>query len=933
MKRNKSCFYLPVRLTASLLVLLVTAFLAGCTEADVMDGDNPGEQSVGETVEATFSLQVMPGKTRLTRSVAFARRGPVVSDTVAMPPDTLHTRAGTEPGTPQERTISNVWVGQYDAVSGALLTRNYITPVPAGNKVTLKLVSSGKSRVRFVTNAGDLGTTASTAVRTEDGLKKYKFASTASDGKLPGNVSAMTGLWEGAIPSAGIAAGQARSVDLARVPAKLTFRYTIRRTDHFSFIPASINVRNVPSLSQVETPKGQLAGVQYSSYTFGLGAADLAKTIECYLPENMAGNGNAVASSKDRIGIGVTNPTCIELAGNAVWNGVNYDNVVIRFCPGDPDPAKMNNYDIERNSHYMMDITLDDLDITDKRITIGEIPPVGPIPDLPAAKGATQKVQITARPGQEWVFDLPTWLSAMLPDKTPGDSILVSAGSQLSYQGPASINFKVEESNPRAESREVTFPIVLDGVAGTTDHLTLIQEGATLIVPGGDMPLPVDLDATAGSVGTLSFTATKGLPWNVLFSSDSLDWSGTPELDNETTGEPETYTIVADYVNPSRNPRTRSITLRIGASVSDPAYDGLEKTIPVNQAGAVVQASAIPVPAAPQTNLTGTFTATPGLSWTAESNTPWIEITTPSGALTVAGDNTVAFSTTAINPNAVPRNGQITVTAGGQPDSPSDVISVQQAASEFRVTSPAAQIPQGGTGSVTGTITATAHLPWVITSTAGDAMTVTPASGSGSANLTFTATENKGRPRTGTFYVSVTGAEPARTVQIQVTQEGIQHMITIDQALADRYKEEMGSGLAAYPPFNYDNGVVTASGGDRPLGTNSSECTVETPYSIEVSKAQPSDYEYGPAIGQCGSLGEKWRVPTLIELFAMYQHKDVLEDIAGFVPFVTTGFYWSGSVYDGEPDSRSLFFFSDGDISSGSTANGNKHYVRCVRDM
>ena len=929
----------------TLINILFLLLLGGCTEADILGDGSSGNQPGGKRVEAAFSLQVMPGKVPVTRSITLTSQGSVVSDTlamgtpggepgsglladspIAMVSDTLHTRAGTEPETDQERTISNVWVGQYDATSGALLSHNYISSVPADNKVTLELVPSGNCHIRFVTNAGDLGTTASTAIQTESGLKGYKLASATADGNLPGNLCIMTGLWQKTIvPPTGIA--ETDPVSLTRVSAKITFQYTINGTARFSFTPTSVSVQNAPDLSQLEAPTGQLPGIQYSSYTFPV--TDQTKTIVCYLPENMAGNGDAVASLKERTGAGVQNATNIILSGDAVQDGVTYTNVSICFYPG--DPAKLNNYDILRNGHYTMNIKLGGLDMTDKRITIGEIPQIGTIPNLPAAKGGTQKVQITTRPGTEWIFDLPVWLSAKLPGKTiPTDSITVPAGSKLSYKGPVNINFKVEESNPRAEVREISFDVPLGDAAETTDQLTLTQEGSVLTVPGGDAPTPVTLDAAAGSTGTFSFTATKGLPWDALFSSDWLDWSGTPALGNETTGAEETYTIAASQLNPSVNPRTMgTITVRAGASVSDPNYAGLRKEIPVTQAGATVQATAVSVPPNPQTDLTATFTATPGLPWTATGDTPWIEIITPSGGPTVEGSNTVTFNTTELNLSAVPRTGQITVSAGGQADSPSGVINVRQEPFELHVTAPTAPILNDG-GSVTGTITATEGLPWTISPATSNDITVSLVSGSGSAGLTFTAPAHTGLPRVGTFTLAVTGADPARTVQIQVVQ-GV--AVVIDQALADAYKAKQPD-LTKYPPFNSDGGEVRETqGSDRP-GTNSATATIDTPYFIEVSMTQPADgyrYDNSAALTECTRLGSVWRLPTIIEYFSMYQNKTELEAILGFSPFIG-GWYWSSSVHNDTVNERSELSFNGGNINiNGNTTRSN--YIRCVREI
>lgn len=938
MKGNRVRLHLPGLLVATLLAttLLSISLLSSCTEADVIGGGSGGEQPGGKTVEATFALQAMPGKAPVARSIAFTSRGSVVSDTLTVgasgsEPDCLQTRAG-DSGTDQERTISNVWAGQYDATTGTLLSQNYVTPIVA-DSVVLTLVPSENCNIRFVANAGDLGAEGAptaTAIQTESGLQGLKLTTVTTGGKLQNDLCVMTGLCaRHDVPATGFRKEEVAIVDLTRLPAKLTFQYTINTADgRFSFTPAEIRVENVPGLiSQVGVPTGQLTPTQYTTFQL-----TTANTVECYLPENMAGNGDAVASLKDRIGAGVANATSIVLSGSAVQDGVSYSGVEIRFFPGDSDPAKLNNYDIERNGHYTMNITLGGLDFTDKRITIGTVPPIGPIPNLPAARGATQQVQVTARPGMEWVFDLPVWLSAKLPGTTtPTDSITVPAGSKLSYKGPVNVNFKVEESNPRAEERQVSFPILLGDQGGTTDQLILKQDGSTLTVVQG-IPM-VEIGATPGSTGTFSFMATAGLPWDALFSSDFFDWSGTPALGNETTGVEQPYTIAAKQANPSVTPRTGTVTVRVGASITDALYDGLKKTIQVKQLGSeVIPGDIVSLVATPASG-TATFTATPGLPWTATTDAPWIEITTPAGEPTVEGTNanTIAFNTTQVNPYGTIRTANITVKAGGLADSPTGNINIQQQASEQSVTDPVDKIPQDMSSSVTGSITATDGLPWTI-STADNFMKVAPTSGSGNAQLTFSATSvNPGAPRKATFTVTVTGTEPARTVEMEVTQEGIQNMVTIDQDMESRYNAT-GSPNRGYPPFNYDSGTLNSYGGPYPPNFVHNESSkLINPYSIEVSKNNISTTQYSYAISRCPS---GWRIPTNIELFAMSKNKGQLQTVEGFAAFETSSTYWSSSVYGKNMNSRCTFDFNGIGYSNFSPVKDTKqHFVRCVRNL
>ncbi|SEG21012.1 DUF1566 domain-containing protein, partial [Parabacteroides chinchillae] len=157
--------------------------------------------------------------------------------------------------------------------------------------------------------------------------------------------------------------------------------------------------------------------------------------------------------------------------------------------------------------------------------------------------------------------------------------------------------------------------------------------------------------------------------------------------------------------------------------------------------------------------------------------------------------------------------------------------------------------------------------------------------------------------------------------------------LTINQALADAYKAKL-SNLTGYPPFNYDGGTVTGTTGSDYKGV-SSTATISTPYSIEVSKTQPSgnyqpQYNNGAAKAECTKLGRGWRLPTQIELFAMYQNKAALEATSGFAAFISS-FYWSSSVPSGDANFRCIL-----DVSNGGFGDENTSYyayVRCVRDI
>ncbi|MFV0582760.1 MAG: BACON domain-containing protein [Parabacteroides gordonii] len=1002
--------------TRLFVLLLLLSVGGGCTQSFVEEDDIPPHAL--KDVDAGFTLKVLATRTPVTRSITFTPEGTIESDTLAVGvKDSVQTKAAAPLTEEQENQIASLWVGQYDATTGARLFNQYI-PSMTGTTVNLKLKQSqndSKSHVYFIPNAGDLG-----AIADETTLKKHTLAYVSSDGAgLPdGNLCHMVGMWEGVVKEGG---AKDISVELTRLVAKITFTYSMGAD--FTFRPTEVKLKNAPTVSQVEAPSGQLSGITYEDYT-GTASGD-GGTIYWYLPENMAGtvsDGNAVDSEKKKTGKGVTNATYIVLTGDAVQGGVTYKNVSFTFYPG----SDKNNYDIIRNSHYTMTVKLVGIDVSDERITVGEIPPIVVDPtEMPAKKGGEKEIQITARPGQPWKFDMPSWLSAKLDE----DSI--SSGATITHQGPANVKFIAVEANPKAEKRSVSFKI---DVNGTNQDITITQSGATL-TKGND----VSLTATKGSEGESSFTATKGLQWLVALSGDGwLGWSGTNPgtSGDEAPEEAQALKVQATSVNPSAQARSGKITVKAGASVGDAAYTALKKEINVTQAGSTVTGSEINIAAEGVNSQTSSFTATAGLAWAADvTSGNWITCTgATSGNPTTGSVQDITFKAE-VNPSSSQRSGEITVRAGDTGTGPTGKITVTQNASSLTAGDP---VTLAATKDATGSlkITGTSGLPLTITppswveittnpvptETAGSEQTVEyktkevnlnstervaenisvkagditqtvaikqsgsifsvsetelsfeKAGGSGTVEvegtaglpwtvspsvatngitpdiassdadgtkqtLTFSATENTGGARSATFTIAVTGGDHSKTVEVKQAGES-ENAVTIDQAMADAYKKAQ-SNLTAYPPFNYDGGTVSGTTGSDYKGV-SSTATISTPYTIEVEKTQSSStYRYDTSLAKnyCTSLGAGWRLPTQIELFAMWTKckgtntnaaDDEAESTALGAKFIS-GYYWSSSVCNGNSNYRCILYFSNGSFL-GSNA-GNTRYVRCVRDI
>lgn len=704
-----------------LFVYLVLLLTGGCTQTEVEEDVIPPHAL--KDVEAGFNLNVLANQTPATRSITFTSEGTIEADTlVAAVGDTVRTRAAAPLSEVQENKIASLWVGQYDATSGARLFSKYISSM-TDNTVNVKLKQSqsgAKSRVWFVANASDLG-----EVATENALKERILAHKSTNEGLPeDNLCKMTGTWEGIVQEGGV---KEVTVNLKRLLAKITFTYSMG--EGFAFTPSSVLLKSVPDVSQVEVPTGQLtSGVTYTREYTGT-ASQSGVTVYWYLPENMAGTvsgENAVDSEKKKTGKGVTNATYIVLSGEAVQGGVTYKNVSFTFYPG----TNMNNYDIVRNSHYTMTVKLVGIDVSDERISVGEIPPIEVDPtEMPANKGGEKDIQITARPGQEWVFDMPDWLSALLDGKE------ITSGATITHQGPANVKFRAVEANPKAEKRSVSFNIEVNG---TDQEITITQSGSTL-TKGSD----VSLTAVKDSEGESSFTATEGLQWSAALSGDG--WLGWAATNSGTSGTEapvgaQTLKVKTTAANPSAQARTGKITVKAGASVGDATYTGLKQEIAVSQAGSTVNGSTINSIAAKGATGDASFTATAGLAWASSvTSGSWITLNSGgSGAPTTGGPQTINY-TAAVNPSSSTRSGTITVRAGDGSTGPTGNIVLNQSGATLSVDAATKTVVAEASTGNASTFTATAGLSWNVgVASTGNWLTLTSTT-NGTNNTTGTA--------------------------------------------------------------------------------------------------------------------------------------------------------------------------------------------------
>lgn len=900
--------------------LLLAAICCGCTQNEVVVDETHGK---GGEVSASFRLNILTSTMGQTRSMAFTAGGTMETDSVLVSPADDATRSATDPGDTADKTILNLWVGQYD-VQGDLVAQDYFSSLATQESVNLPLKRmDGTSHVWVIANAGNMYGKASD----ENTLKALTTSGAFTDDGLPvSNLCVMTGMWSGTITE-----NISADITLKRSLAKIKFIYSVGG-NNFSFTPATIELCHVPvSMKYIgdDTPQ-QLSGDEnFKTYT--VTSPGNSGTHCWYIPENPAGTGsNTTGAATTKTGEGVTHATCIRLTGEAVQDGVTYGDVVFTLYPGNGN----NDYNIVRNGFYTIDIKLTGIDFSDKRVTVGTIPEMQDPENLGAEKGATGIFQVTTRPGMPWSFIIPSWLSAVIGNQT------YESGAKLDFIGPYKVQFEAVAANPRAEVRETSFTV-------GEKEISVRQNASSLSIGSSS----ISLNAEASSTGSPTFKATKGLPWAATLASewdDWLAWNGNaPTSGTEATGGNETLEVKATSSNPSASSRIGTISLKGGDAISDAEYTGLTGSISVTQAGSTVSGAAQNIGPEASANLAAKFIATHSLPWVAKvtSGTDWLTLSSTTNGTTSGSDQSISYKTT-LNPSSSARTGKITVQVGnGTNDThpgPSTDITVTQKASVFDV-SPATLDLESTSGSGAVTISGTKGLSWTVSRTSGsEEIRVSPSGGTladVTQTLTFSASENTGDVRSATFTVGVTGGNHSKTMT--VNQVSGLNLVTINQKIVNLYRTS-GNDIVLDPPFNYDYGVLSNTKGNDYKG-NSSTCIISESYIIEVERTQSHNkyvYSDGSAKKYCTSKGDNWRLPTVIEVFAMWnickgENEDATdnEDVSTSLgeKFMGDTYYWTSSVYNRQVDQRCIFGFFNCNAGHGNLPGSL--YIRCVRDI
>ncbi len=328
----------------------------------------------------------------------------------------------------------------------------------------------------------------------------------------------------------------------------------------------------------------------------------------------------------------------------------------------------------------------------------------------------------------------------------PGN-IAVTAGTGCAWTAVSGVVWvTVDSGSPGTGSGTVGYTVVANAtttsrtgtitVAGQT--FTVTQDGT---VPCTYSIAPASASFTSiGGTNSIAVTANPGCTWSASSGATFVTFTPASGSGNGTV----VYTVAG---NTSSLTRTGTITVA-------------GQTFTVTQTG-VACTYAISPTAASYAPLggsgTATVTATQGCNWTSSSDSSWLAIT--SGAAGT-GNGSVTYSVTN-NPTSVARTGRIT--AAGK------LLIVTQSglACTFTLSSSSVTLDSAGGNGVIGLTASDSPCSWTATSNQSSWLTVSPASGTGNGNVTYTvAATSLGTTRTGILTIGgITGSQTFTVTQ------------------------------------------------------------------------------------------------------------------------------------------------------------------------
>lgn len=302
------------------------------------------------------------------------------------------------------------------------------------------------------------------------------------------------------------------------------------------------------------------------------------------------------------------------------------------------------------------------------------------------------------------------------------------------------------------------------------------------------------------------------------------------------------------------------------------------------------------------------------------------------------GAASLQFTTTTVNPNVTPRDYQFKIDTA--------VVTLTQDTAPFWVY-PQELMLANTDAEQSLTINAFEGLPWTVSKRGGsDSINIASETHRyvGTQSIAFKAIKNDTDIRSASFTLATAGSFPARELVLTVHQDRkALPLVTVDKSAANQYAYRLGAipgaSLTAYPPFNHDGGNINSGGADL----HKEEVENGPGYMIWVESGQNSTkMVYANAIAYCADLREggatNWRVPTGVELAAVYVVIDKIAAEAGMEPILLRDELWTASVCRNvggvaQPDTRvSLGYGKNGDFRVYGTKVYASVLVRCVRD-
>jgi len=373
-------------------LLIVSLFLTSCSS----DINVSGDVVTRSETKVTLSLKAPVAYLNVDNAEAVSR--------------------GTDASKVNEEGLDNVWVLQF--INGKFERKKYIKD---GLTTTLDVKLSVNnadetSDIYVIANAGETAFT-SNPLSESDFKTTYRTASTEDALQFTSGYLPMEGELSGFKVTGTIFK---KDVELTRMLARIDVRYALSRPLAQDMVLVSARVCNIPDRVYYVSP----ASDTFFPETYTLHNSELTDlsgntegSLTYYVPDNRRGTGSN-EGGEDSGKAGVKDATYVEIIG--FYRG---EEVVYHIYPGTDD---VNDYNVKRNTYYVMNLKLAGVYDTDKRVqriktsNCYMVKPGGTI-YIPV-----QRVNQTVALGEQLPDLASGWTSAVIWRDNPALSVTVS---------------------------------------------------------------------------------------------------------------------------------------------------------------------------------------------------------------------------------------------------------------------------------------------------------------------------------------------------------------------------------------------------------------------------------------------------------------------------------------------------------------------------